>query len=169
VHLGFYAAWNSVAQAIKDQRDAASTEYPDYNLVISGISLGGAIANLAFASLAPIEQYHVTGVYNFGQPRVGNAAYANYIDDLAGASDMEAGIFHRVTHANDGVPRVPPKWLGFHHSRTEYWVSQMNGTESTTYQCFGQEPEDCNDAQGGLGVNAAHTSYPGFEEVCPQH
>lgn len=115
--------------------------------------------------LTPILFLAVRAVYNSGQPRVGNQAYADHVDQLAGASATEAGIFYRVTHANDGVPQVPPPSLGFRHSRTEYWESEMNTTAATTYRCFGQEPADCNDAQGGFGVNDAHTSYAGYQDA----
>ncbi|KAK7757343.1 hypothetical protein SLS62_000355 [Diatrype stigma] len=167
VHVGFYVAWTSAADAVRAQLDAALAARPGYGLVLGGGSLGAALANLAFAELRADPRYVglVRAVYNSGQPRVGNQAYADYVDALAGASDTAAGIFHRTTHADDGVPQMPPVELGFRHSGTEYWESEMEATAATTYRCFGQEPDDCNLSQesGGQFINDAHTSYAGYE------
>lgn len=168
VHLGFYTAWASAAEAVKAELDSAfaTAAYANYTLVIGGGSLGAALSNLAFASLKPQPQYPIRAVYNSGQPRVGNQAYADYVDGLAGANSTsgEAGTFYRTTHANDGVPRLPPAEFGFRHSGTEYWESEMNATAATTYRCFGQEATDCNAVQSGFGVNEAHTSYAGYAD-----
>lgn len=165
VHVGFYIAWTSAADAVRGALDAALAAHPTYGLVLGGGSLGAALANLAFAELRPDPRYGgaVRAVYNSGQPRVGNRAYADYVDGLAGASAAAAGIFHRTTHADDGVPQLPPVELGFRHSGTEYWESEMVATAATTYRCFGQEPSDCNNSQDGQLVNSAHTSYAGYD------
>lgn len=52
--------------------------------------------------------------YTYGQPRVGNAAYAQA---FAGLSSE-----YRVVHYADIVPHLPPELLGFHHVPTEVRV-----------------------------------------------
>lgn len=182
VHNGFLGAWNSLAPEITPALEKALDANPDYKTIITGHSLGGAIAQLAFASLRDTK-YKVVGAYTYGQPRVGNQAYADYIDSLAGASEEEVGIFHRVTHYNgmsiftccpmirvnmllDGVPLLPPRIFGFSHSLTEFWESTNKSEESTTYRCYGQESLECNDSAGGFGINYAHLSYGGFGLAC---
>ncbi|CRG91706.1 hypothetical protein PISL3812_08757 [Talaromyces islandicus] len=165
VHNGFFGAWNSLAAELLPALEKALDANPDYSTIITGHSLGGAIAQLAFASLSDAK-YKVIAAYTYGQPRVGNQAFANYIDGLAGASEDKIGNFHRVTHYNDGVPLLPPRIFGFSHSLTEFWESTNKSEESTTYRCYGQESFECNDSAGGFGANAAHGSYAGFGLAC---
>jgi predicted lipase len=99
VHHGFLEAWNSLAPVVSDELSKALDANPGYSTVVSGHSLGGALAALAFASLVN-GPFNVTAAYTYGEPRTGNSDFANYIDSLSGASDTEAGIFYRVTHAN---------------------------------------------------------------------
>lgn len=100
VVLGFQDAWNTVFDILQQPLQQALKDYPFYTLTITGHSLGGAIAQLAYASLVSDGGYRVTKGVTFGQPRVGNDKYAAFIDKLAGASDAFPGNFYRVTHAN---------------------------------------------------------------------
>ncbi|KAK5994457.1 putative feruloyl esterase A-like protein [Cladobotryum mycophilum] len=149
---------------------AALAVNPTYNVVISGHSLGGAIAHLAFGSLKP-QALNVANLFTYGSPRVGDQKFADYIDSLAGASDTTEGIAHRVTHYNDPVPRLPPshpiftKWE-FIHPRTEYWESTMNVTQAETFRCFGQETTDCLFSISPALNGDAHTSYAGLRNLC---
>lgn len=99
VHRGFLGAWNSLAPLLAEELTAALDANPGYRTIISGHSLGGALATLAFASLVN-GPYNVVEAYSYGSPRVGNSDFAAYIDSLSGAWDSEPGIFYRVTHAN---------------------------------------------------------------------
>ncbi|QKX55240.1 uncharacterized protein TRUGW13939_02332 [Talaromyces rugulosus] len=166
VHNGFLGSWNSLATELIPALEDVLDANPDYNTIITGHSLGGALAQLAFASLITDPKYRVLEAYTYGQPRVGNGIFANYIDALAGASDDDIGIFRRVTHYNDGVPLLPPRIFGFSHSLTEFWESTNKSEESTTYRCYGHESSECNDSAGGFGINAAHGSYAGFGATC---
>ncbi|PHH61193.1 hypothetical protein CDD81_674 [Ophiocordyceps australis] len=51
VHFGFLMAWNSLAPTLEDELTKALADNPGYTTVISGHSLGGALATLAFGSL----------------------------------------------------------------------------------------------------------------------
>lgn len=124
--------------------------------------MGGALASLAAASLH--GQNFTLTVYTYGQPRTGDQAYADYVDKVfPGANTM-----FRATHSNDGVPQIPPQSDGYRHHSTEYWESDDSDTSATTYQCTGQEPQDCNQSEpgygignGGIGINLAHLTYFG--------
>ena len=57
-------------------------------------------------------------MYNFGQPRVGNDAFAQFAIDLLGVEH------YRVIHNADLVPHLPPTQFGFHHIGTEVWYDE---------------------------------------------
>lgn len=52
-------------------------EYPNAKLVLTGHSLGGAVATLAAIDFAH-KNIHVDRTIVFGAPRVGNARFAEY-------------------------------------------------------------------------------------------
>lgn len=109
---------------------------PGYTIVVTGHSLGGGIASIAASSLAALGN-KVT-VYTYGEPRNGNDDFTTYIQSLIPTSS-----YFRVTHANDGVPQIPPKVLGYRHHGTEYWEKPLgigSVSASNTYKCAGEEP-----------------------------
>jgi predicted lipase len=57
------------------------------------------------------SSHSVVTFYTYGQPRVGNAAYASTFAGLVSE--------YRVVHYADIVPHLPPEVLGFHHVPTE--------------------------------------------------
>jgi predicted lipase len=87
------------------------------SVTVVGHSLGGALALLdgVLFSLQLPEDVTVK-VISYGMPRVGNQAFANFVDSrLSG----------RVTHVNnqeDPVPIVPGRFLGFHHPSGEIHI-----------------------------------------------
>ncbi|POR40052.1 lipase family protein [Methylobacterium sp. V23] len=77
-------------------------------LVVTGHSLGGALAVLAATSLRRAG-FPVTSVYTFGMPRAGGEAFQRSYNALVG------GVTYRLVHGADIVPSVPPSGLGFRH------------------------------------------------------
>lgn len=94
---------------------AALAAYNGYKLVIVGHSLGAGVATVATAYLRR-DGYAGTDLYTYGSPRVGNAAFADFVTNQAGSE-------FRVTHYNDATPNVPPLFLGYRHTDGEYWLS----------------------------------------------
>ncbi len=98
VHRGFAGAFDQVSAglvaAIRDLDPARKTLY------LTGHSLGGALATIAACEL--LAEFPITGIYTFGQPRVGDAATAALI-----WNHYPTG-FHRFVFDDDIVPRVPP-------------------------------------------------------------
>jgi triacylglycerol lipase len=82
-------------------------KYP--RIWITGHSLGGAIAVLFQASLVFQQGRMVTGIYTFGQPRVGDGTFRDQLDDHS------TGQYHRYINHNDLVPLVPPHLNGYRH------------------------------------------------------
>lgn len=119
-HAGFATAWAEPRSAVLAALKAATAQYPSYKLVITGHSLGGAVATLAAADLR--SQGYAADLYTYGSPRVGNGAFASWVS-------AQSGITARVTHVNDPVPRLPPMLIaGFRHTTPEYWLSTGSAT-----------------------------------------
>jgi triacylglycerol lipase len=113
VHGGFYdalkAVWGAVlpgARRILPERLQARR---NRTVWITGHSLGGALAELCAAQAALVETIPVQGVYTFGQPRVGNNAFAKALNDALGSR------IHRIVNDRDIVPRVPLFSMQFCH------------------------------------------------------
>ncbi|KAF2867901.1 Alpha/Beta hydrolase protein [Massariosphaeria phaeospora] len=120
VHRGFYQSWLDARDALLDVLKATSAQYPHYKIVVTGHSLGGAIATLAAAQLR--NDGYAVALYTLGAPRVGDAKLSKYISEQPGGN-------YRITHYNDPVPRMPPVLLGFVHVTPEYYIAKPNGKE----------------------------------------
>ncbi|KAJ4992604.1 lipase [Stagonosporopsis vannaccii] len=165
VHGAFYVAWRSIADEVAAALADLRAKNPGYSTILTGHSLGGALAILAFTDLKA-SGVPVKTAYTMGAPRVGNKAYADFNDRLSGASDSNLGSLIRITHGIDGVPGLPTQSMGFQHSQTEiFQLDNAAGTQSpeTTYRCFGQEAEDCNRATATGFINQDHLVYTGIQ------
>lgn len=111
VHSGFYSGYNFVAPAMKNAVQNLKAKYRGSKLYVTGHSLGGALAILATADL-----HNVFGAvdltYTFGQPRVGNQAFADWFEARF------PNVYRLVDYA-DIVPHVPPSNFGFVHSNNQ--------------------------------------------------
>lgn len=104
VHAGFDAVFGALSGEVLAAAAAAAGAHPGAGVLVAGHSLGGALATLGGGALAASGAAPVEGVYTFGSPRVGNAAFAlHYYDALLG------NVTWRVTHALDAVPQFPPR------------------------------------------------------------
>ena len=105
-------------------------------LYVTGHSLGGAMAAIAAFRLAyntssvrGLESVvaKVRGVYTFGQPMVGNEAWANLCRGNAQYELLTKGLFRHVFE-DDPVPSLPPIEAGaFEHSGQEYRAERLPG------------------------------------------
>jgi pimeloyl-ACP methyl ester carboxylesterase len=141
VHAGFLTAWKEPRTQIISAIKAARTQYPSYKLVITGHSLGGAVATLAAADLR--AQGIPADLFTYGSPRTGNRQFAEFVSG-------QSGINARVTHTADPVPRLPPLVLTpFRHTTPEYWLSN-GAARKTDYVlsdvkiCEGTASTGCN-------------------------
>lgn len=109
VHRGFAHAYAGVRAGILQLIP------PGANLVITGHSLGGALATLCAEDLA--EDFPVTDVITFGSPRVGNGAFARRYNDPLAALTV------RLVNAGDPIPHIP--WLlgTYRHVHTQHYLT----------------------------------------------
>ncbi|CZS98256.1 related to Lipase [Rhynchosporium graminicola] len=163
VHSGFAKGWAERRTVILDAVETALVAHPDFKVVITGHSIGGAVGTLAAAELRGMGIN--ADIYSYGSPRVGNAAFANFVTAQPG------GDF-RMTHENDPVAQIPPSWLGYAHTSPEFWLSGCNATtdvytkEQVTV-CEGVGTDGCNTKTGLIPIEGdAHNHYLGVITAC---
>jgi triacylglycerol lipase len=110
VHLGFRDALSSVWQ------DLTGSLRGDSAVILTGHSLGGALASLAAYWAACAQSFNVCALYTFGAPRIGNAEFAGKFDD----KKLTAKSF-RFVNNSDLVPELPPEGLYRHVGQSMYF------------------------------------------------
>ncbi|KAG8424954.1 hypothetical protein J3458_001705 [Metarhizium acridum] len=161
LHTGFAEAWDEIKDAATTAIKSAREKNPGYKVVVTGHSLGGAVAIISAAYLRrdgiPID------LYTYGAPRVGNDKFANWF------SSQQVGQW-RVTHENDPVPRLPPIFTGYRHVTPEYWLSGGDAFQ-TVYElseirvCKGIANIKCNASRFITDI-LAHLYYLGYTGGC---
>lgn len=118
VHRGFLANLEAVWDEVDRQLGRAPEGgAPVEAIYLTGHSLGGAMAALAAARLlaAPGTAAKLRGIYTYGQPAVGDGAFAHWGREAYGA------ILFRHIYNRDIIPRLPPASTGrFEHFGSEY-------------------------------------------------
>jgi triacylglycerol lipase len=129
VHKGFYEALRAVwgiPVGGKEMLPRRLVNRGDRVVWITGHSLGGAVAELCAAQASFVHHVPVQGVYTFGQPRVGDEAYARLVQDGLGVR-----IFRFINNC-DIVPRVPFYGMHYRHYGCEIFFNdhekQVTGT-----------------------------------------
>ncbi|KAK6930116.1 Fungal lipase-like domain [Dillenia turbinata] len=166
VHHGFYGAYHNttlrpgVLNAVKRAKEL----YGDINIMVTGHSMGGAMAAFCALDLTVNHEAKNVQVTTFGQPRIGNAVFVSYYSKLVPNTI-------RVTNNHDIVPHLPPYYSHFptktyHHFPREVWLYNI-GLGSLVYQvekvCDGSgEDPTCSRSVTGNSVQD-HLVYFGVE------
>lgn len=100
VHTGFLYAYNVVASTVLRLVKAQSAAHPSYTIIVTGHSLGGAVAALAAVSIKSALPSSNLKLYTYGQPRTGNAAFATYVEQLIRINN----IFRAVHTYGECIP-----------------------------------------------------------------
>lgn len=125
VHSGFYTAYNAVANRIINALQPLLSAHPSAKLMITGHSLGGALATFAALDIKKrINPSNQLNFYTFGSPRTGNQAFTDYV-----MQQFPNGLYKRVTHYTDVVVQVPPRQMGFNHAGNEIWYYNSDGLQ----------------------------------------
>ncbi|CAA7395173.1 unnamed protein product [Spirodela intermedia] len=94
--------------AIREELKAGLRQNPEAKFLVTGHSLGGALAVLFPAVLSLHEEeemlQRLEGVYTFGQPRVGDENLAAFLSKHLDGSPPR---YQRFVYCNDVVPRLP--------------------------------------------------------------
>ncbi|KAJ2099222.1 hypothetical protein IW146_009819, partial [Coemansia sp. RSA 922] len=147
---GYLIASTQVVQTVVN----LSKKFPDYTIVATGHSLGGARASLFVAdlttkypSLAPRVQ-----LFTYGQAKCGNQAFAQYMDNL--------GIpIYREINRGDLAPHLPFDNRPYVHFGTEAWVTFSD----ETVFCKSGDYSRCSASLSPAAYSIAdHSTYKGL-------
>ncbi|KAL5464402.1 hypothetical protein PMIN06_001170 [Paraphaeosphaeria minitans] len=148
-HSGFLESWNEVQDGVIKAVQAAQAEHPDFMVVITGHSLGGAMATIGAAALRNIDI--PVDLYTYGAPKSGNDEWATFL------SGTDKGESFRVVHKDDIVPTLPPSvpfLMPYAHVQPEYYITSGNKVDVTR-----QDVQVLADGDNGGGDIAAHLWY----------
>jgi predicted lipase len=120
---GFWSSWLEAQKNVLATIATARAQYPDYRVIATGHSLGGALATLGAGVLR--SQGITVDLYTYGAPKVGLEGISQYLTNTTYGSSF------RVAHKKDPVPKLPPGLLGYRHVSPEYYVTSGNGVEVT--------------------------------------
>ncbi|KAK9452373.1 Alpha/Beta hydrolase protein [Limtongia smithiae] len=144
VHRGFMRSYIETKIYIAPFIQNLTAQYPEYPLLVTGHSLGGAIAVLAGADL--ITQGYTPEILTYGQPRVGNRHFSDWYDYIVAISGVSS---LRITHKSDPVPRVP-LGIEWYHASGEIYIAKgpLEPSAEDCYICDGQEDSMCSSGEG---------------------
>ncbi|CAJ0939897.1 unnamed protein product, partial [Mesorhabditis belari] len=151
----FLKLWNA---GIKDDFFTLQQKYPDYEIWVTGHSLGGAMAGLCAGYLKQMGFADPSKIrlITYGEPRTGDAQYSTLLNSLP--------YSYRVVHDNDWIPHVPFKNENYlHHGIEIYYPNNMTlGLPYTI--CVGNEDKSCSSGAPLFRLNFRdHTLYFGIE------
>lgn len=157
VHNGFYNTYLSVQSQVLTLVKGFHTQYPSYSILVTGHSLGGAMAVHAALDLKLSLGLSTEDVYTFGQPRVGNPDFNLFYQKTVSQN-------YRVTHYKDPVPHLPFEDWEFQHQPQEIYYQMLNNKYEV---CSATNGEDysCSD-QWYLDMRVDdHLDYLGFPVI----
>ncbi|KAF2574784.1 hypothetical protein F2Q70_00005887 [Brassica cretica] len=149
VHHGFYSAYHNTTlrPAVLGAVQRAKISYgANINIIVTGHSMGGAMAAFCGLDLVVNEGEENVQVMTFGQPRVGNAAFASYYSLLVPNT-------FRITHEHDMV-----------------WVRDLSVLKIVRFGIekvcdnTGEDPTCCRSVMGSSISD--HLTYFGVEMMC---
>ena len=157
VHNGFYKSTLNIVSKTVSTVKALKRQYPGYSVVVTGHSYGAACGQLLGMEL--IKNGINVKVYNYGQPRVGDANYAAFVN-------TKITEFYRMTHNKDIVPHVPPiEGFNYLHSCGEIFEDSTGNL--TTCSLTNCEDPMCADQFSLVQTNSDdHSYYLGHRVDC---
>lgn len=129
VHKGFYDGAKVIHDAVFDKVNNLLDEYPTYNFLITGHSLGGALAPM-IANEYDSDKRRIN-VITFGAPKFGNKQLAEWLNEIWNTNDhcnnikeiTKSNSYIRVSHKGDLVPMLPIRQMGYKHSGIDVYFN----------------------------------------------
>jgi hypothetical protein len=157
VHYGFYNSALGVVTKTVDTVKSLQKKYSGYSVVVTGHSYAASCGQLLAMEL--VKNGIHPKLYNYGQPRVGDAKYAAFVN-------TKIAEYYRTTHNRDIVPHVPPiDILGYLHSCREIFEDSTGNLKV----CSASNCEDpmCADQFSLYQTNGTdHSYYLGHHLTC---
>jgi predicted lipase len=149
VHGGFLSAEQDLIGGIIQETKSLMAKYPSYKVVITGHSLGAALATVTAVDLVKTGDVPASKVvlWHYGSPRVGNDAFSEQVSPLFS--------IHRVTHHKDMVPHAPTHHR-FQHTSGEWYEDPTADVRA----CSGYEDPTCS-YQWSITSISDHLYYMG--------
>lgn len=153
VHIGFHTAWLHTRDRILPDLMEQLLIYPHYELNLVGHSLGGAVAALAALDLQARGWDPI--VTTFGEPRIGNAGLAKFLDERFNLTkntqaEIDSGDdtkqkYRRITHIDDPVPLLPLSEWNYAMHAGEIFISKSHLSPSIEdlQHCEGGADQEC--------------------------
>jgi predicted lipase len=116
---GFYNLFKSMKNEIYENVNNISKKYDTQQILITGHSLGGAIATLLSFDILYNNLNYDIKLITFGSPRVGNQHFVENFNKYNIYSK-------RITHYYDIVPHLPQQFLNYRHISQEIWYNEEN-------------------------------------------
>lgn len=183
VHAGFMTSWLNTRSTVLPHVLAALEQHPEYEVTLVGHSLGGAVA--ALAGLEMRLKGWDPKVTTFGEPMVGNAAFAEFFDrhfqlgDYSKSSHRpEAHRVHRVTHVDDPIPLLPLSEWGYAPHAGEVYISKpdLPPAIGDVHHCSGAKDARCIAGSGTPtalelreDVNLPLSIFDALLDPCPSY
>ncbi|KAI9294426.1 alpha/beta-hydrolase [Neoconidiobolus thromboides FSU 785] len=155
VHGGFLDALHALQNSFNPQLEKLLNAHPEYKLIVTGHSLGGAIANLAAIEIR--DKFNLSWdnieLYTYGQPRVGSKEFAEWFD-------TQTLTVARVVNKRDIVPHNPARATLYHHINNEIYLWDDKITVCKTNEL---EDKSCSVSQLFFLSAGDHLKYFGNE------
>lgn len=136
IEEGFHKAYLHVKSDLFRNLGKLTAEYKTHDVLVTGHSLGAALATLLAYDLMMSATHSVSHLITFGSPRVGNTEFVKSFNTYP----LE---YNRVTHYNDIVPHVPEELMGYMHVSNEIWYNEDN-SEFSVCDDYNTEDDMCS-------------------------
>ena len=131
-HKGFFAATQSVNEAVIAEVKNLLVARSAWSIVVTGHSLGAALATFMAVEISIRLNLTNLRLFTYGSPRLGNLNTATFISGLLGDRN-------RITHRKDIVPHMPLFAEHFTHISGEWYED-----EAGLHACEGFEDPYCS-------------------------
>ncbi|CAD8062043.1 unnamed protein product [Paramecium primaurelia] len=151
VHLGFWETYTAISNEMINCTKTLRQKYPKSKVLITGHSLGGAIAALMAVDVTRLG-IQVDNFFTYGAPRVGNIEFATWFINYVVPKE-----YWRVTHYADTVVHTPPMNFYYSHLPQEVWYNEENTSFKICLQGL-VEDDTCSNSLWWYSISD-HTSY----------